>query len=159
MKEIIEELILKHQTISTMESATGGFIAHSITNVEGASEVFSFGAVTYSNQYKVQFGVFQETIDQYSVYSRETAWEMSRAISDYTGSTYGVGITGKLNRADKNNLYGEDNVVYVSVYDSEKNTYWSDEIVVEKGTREENKEEVLESAILLLKRVILEKEA
>ena len=52
MEEIVRILTLRNETISTMESATGGFIANAITNVEGASEVFSFGAVTYSNFYK-----------------------------------------------------------------------------------------------------------
>ena len=32
-------------------------------------------------------------------------------------SDYGVGITGKLNRVDKNNPFGEDNIVFISIYD------------------------------------------
>jgi nicotinamide mononucleotide (NMN) deamidase PncC len=47
MKEIIEILTKNKETISTMESCTGGGIANAITNVEGASEVLKFSAITY----------------------------------------------------------------------------------------------------------------
>ena len=50
MKEIVELLIQRKETISTMESCTGGMVANEITNIPGASDIFSFGAVTYSNQ-------------------------------------------------------------------------------------------------------------
>ena len=59
MKEIIEILKQKNETISTMESCTGGGVANKITNIEGASEVFSFSAVTYSNDFK-----FPETLKE-----------------------------------------------------------------------------------------------
>ncbi len=49
MKEIVNKLISLNKTISTMESCTGGAVSNSITNVDGASEAFKFGAVTYSN--------------------------------------------------------------------------------------------------------------
>ena len=39
LKEIVNKLIEKHMTISTMESCTGGFVVNAITNIEGASEV------------------------------------------------------------------------------------------------------------------------
>ena len=95
-----------------MESCTGGGIANAITNIEGSSEVFKFGAVTYSNEYKIKMGVSSNIIDKYTVYSAETSNEMSKNISNYTNSNYGIGVTGKLNRVDKFNLYGEDNIVY-----------------------------------------------
>lgn len=112
MKEIIEKLTNLNKTISTMESCTGGGIANAITNIEGASEVFKFSAVTYSNEYKIKMGVDKNIIDEYSVYSMETANEMSKNISKFTNSNYGIGITGKLNRVDRFNPYGLDNVVY-----------------------------------------------
>ena len=48
MEEIIQKLTLKKETISVMESCTGGALANALTNVPGSSEVFKFGAVTYS---------------------------------------------------------------------------------------------------------------
>ena len=55
MKEIVEKLIKLNKTISTMESCTGGYVANGITNIPGASSVFMFGAITYSNEYKIQY--------------------------------------------------------------------------------------------------------
>ena len=54
MKEIVEKLIKLNKTISTMESCTGGYVANGITNIPGASSVFMFGAITYSNEYKIK---------------------------------------------------------------------------------------------------------
>ena len=105
MKDLVKLLIEKNKTISTMESCTGGGVANAITNVEGASNVLKFSAVTYSNEFKIKMGVDKSIIDKYSVYSIETANEMSKNISKFTNSDYGIGITGKLNRVDENNLY------------------------------------------------------
>ena len=115
MEEIVKILKSKGYTISTMESCTGGGIVNAITNIEGASDVLKFSAVTYSNEYKIKMGVSKDTIDKYSVYSTEVAKEMSKCISDFTDSTYGIGVTGKLNRIDKNNLNGKDNQVFISI--------------------------------------------
>ena len=57
MNNIIEKLIDKNKTISVMESCTGGKICDSITNITGSSKVFKFGAVTYSDEYKIKLGV------------------------------------------------------------------------------------------------------
>lgn len=143
MEEIVKLLREKNKTISMMESATGGAISNEITNVEGASEVFSFSAVTYSNYYKIKFGVPSEVIEKYSVYSKEVAREMSYAISKYANSDYGVGITGKLNREDPANLYGDNNVVYISIFDKGNNTYKDLTLKVKENTRYKNKLEVL----------------
>lgn len=144
MKELVQKLIEKGITISTMESCTGGGVANAITNIEGASEILKFSAVTYSNEYKIKMGVSSEIIDKYSVYSQETADEMSRNIAKFAGSDIGVGITGKLNRVDVNNPYGEDNVVFISVYDSKNNKYYKNKVEAVLGSRKENKELVIE---------------
>lgn len=156
MEEIIKILTLRKESISTMESATGGYIANAITNVEGASEVFSFGAVTYSNFYKIKFGVDKKLIEKYSVYSMEVAHDMSRAITEYTNSRYGIGVTGKLNRVDRFNLSGKDNVVYISIFDQKKNYYLDRVLEVEDTTREENKKKILLEIVILLKKMLSE---
>ena len=116
MEEIVKLLTKNNETISTMESCTGGAIVNEITNIPGASDVLKYSAITYANEFKVKMGVSKETIDKYTVYSENVANEMSKAISSYADSDYGIGITGKLNRVDKNNPYGKDNIVYISVY-------------------------------------------
>ena len=140
MEKVVRKLIELNKTISTMESCTGGSVVDAITNVEGSSEILKFSAVTYSNEFKIKMGVSSEVIDKYSVYSMETAMEMSKNISLFTNSDYGVGITGKLNRTDKANLYGEDNIIYVSIYIREKNDYCNFSLKATKNSRIENKE-------------------
>ena len=157
IKNLIEKLKENNKTISTMESCTGGGIANAITNIEGASDVIRYSAVTYSNEFKIKMGVDKEVIDKYSVYSGEVADEMSFNISKFTDSNYGVGITGKLNRVDKNNPFGEDNVVFISVYDKDNNKYYKEKIEAVKASRSENKELVINRVIELMLEIILKK--
>lgn len=144
MKEVVQTLIRLGKTISTMESCTGGALASSITDIEGASEILKFSAVTYSNEFKIKMGVDENIINKYSVYSIETANEMSKNISLFTNSDYGVGITGKLNRKDINNLYGNDNTVFISIYDKENNKFYEYSIDVNEASRRENKNIVID---------------
>ena len=130
VKRIVEMLNIKNETISIMESCTGGYLVNEITNVETASNILKFSAVTYSNEYKIKLGVSKETIDKFTVYSKETSKEMAKAISDYTKSDYGIGITGKLNKEDKNNLEGKNNEVFYTIYDKRNNQYYSFNILV-----------------------------
>lgn len=154
MKEVVDLLINKQKTISTMESCTGGALVNAITNIPGASAILKFSAITYSNEYKIKMGVDSRIIDKYTVYSRETATEMSKAISNYTNSNYGVGITGKLSKPDINNPYGEDNLVFISIYDRDHDKYYHKEIKVNKITREENKNIVIKEIINMLINII-----
>lgn len=140
---LVELLTNNNKTISTMESCTGGGVANAITNIEGASEVLKFSAVTYSNEYKIKMGVNPDIIEKYSVYSIETANEMSEKISMFTNSDYGIGITGKLNIADKNNQIGLDNIVYISIYDSLNTKFYNESIKVSMKNRKENKELII----------------
>lgn len=143
MKEVVEILTKKNKTISTMESCTGGGVANAITNIEGASNILKFSAVTYSNEFKIKMGVNASVINKYSVYSIETAQEMAHNIANFAGSDYGVGITGKLNRTDQNNLTGADNMVFISIYDVSNNSYYNHELTVTQSSRKENKEQVI----------------
>ena len=147
LEGIVKILTEQNKTVSTMESCTGGALANAITNIPGASEILKFSAVTYSNEFKIKMGVPKDIIDTYSVYSIETAIEMSKKISEFTNSNYGIGITGKLNRVDPHNLSGANTTVYFSIYNKDKNTNYNDSLKVTKETRKENKEEVIEKII------------
>lgn len=150
MNEIVNKLIEIKKTISTMESCTGGYIVNAITNVPGASDVLKYSAVTYCNDFKIKMGVDEKIIDKYSVYSQEVADEMSLKISRFTSSNYGIGITGKLLKSDKNNSRGNDNEVFISIYCADKNNYIRSSIKVTKDKREDNKNMVLNEVIHLL---------
>ena len=158
LKDIVLKLTEKHMTLAAMESCTGGAFTNSFTNIEGASEVLKYSAVTYSNEYKIKMGVDKDIIDKYSVYSFETADSMSLNISKFTNSDIGIGITGKLNRADIHNNYGEDNVVYISVYLKENNKYSHCKVKVNKETRALNKEMVVKEVVKLLEDILVKYE-
>ena len=154
MKEIIELLTKRKETISTMESCTGGAIVNEITNIPGASEVLKYSAITYANEFKIKMGVSKKTIEEYTVYSEEVAKEMSRVISEYTNSDYGIGVTGKLNRADVNNPYGNDNLVYISIYSKKDNKYYNATTECTHDDRKDNKSLVVTTVVYLLKTIL-----
>ena len=145
MRDVVNLLIEKKMTIATMESCTGGFVASSITDIDGSSSVLKFSAVTYSNEYKIKMGVSKELIDKYSVYSMNVAREMAKKISDFANSDIGVGITGKINRVDENNLFGDDNKIYYAIYDKNSDKYYEYELIAINDTRLNNKKYILEN--------------
>ena len=151
MKEIVEELIKRGKTISTMESCTGGHVVDAITSIEGSSAVLKFSAVTYSNEFKIKMGVSEETIDLYTVYSMETAKAMSKAISEFTNSNYGVGVTGQINRVDPANIVDNSNQIYISVYDRDQEQYYTRTLTALDKPRKDNKDYILEQVEDIIK--------
>ncbi len=147
MQKLVERLIKEKKKIATMESCTGGGVADAITSIENASEIIGFSAVTYSNDAKKMMGVSADVIDEFSVYSRECADEMSYNIALRADSNIGVGVTGKLNRVDVNNAFGEDNVVFISVYDRDNNKFYNSKVEAVLGSRIENKKLVINKVI------------
>ena len=149
-KEIIHILQKQRKTIATMESCTGGGVVNAITNLKGACEILRFSAVTYSNEFKIKMGVPKEVIDRYTVYSMETAKEMSRAITTFAESDFGVGVTGKLKVEDPNNPGGDDETVYICLYDKEHEKFYQETIKVTEDNRPRNKEQVIHTIIKML---------
>ena len=153
MKEIVEILKEKNETISTMESCTGGFIVNAITNIEGASNVLKYSAVTYSNEFKIKMGVPKEVIDEFTVYSTQTSKAMAKAISDFTDSTYGIGVTGQLNVQDMNNIVDNSNMIYVCIYNRKTDEYQT--ITLEAlETRIDSKQRICNTIIRVLRDII-----
>lgn len=157
IKELVENLIKKKETISTMESCTGGGVANAITNIPGASEVLKYCAITYSNDAKIKMGVDKDIIEKYSVYSMETAIAMSKAISNFFNADYGVGITGKLKKTDTANLSGEDDAVYISIFNKKTDKCFTSSIKVSFDTREQNKEQIIDKICEMFKNNIFVK--
>ncbi len=98
--EKLEEVVMKmfverDATLSLAESCTGGLIAARLTDVAGSSRYFLEGAVTYSNEAKIQrLAVARETIEKNGAVSSETAEEMAAGIRKVSGSTHSVSVTG-----------------------------------------------------------------
>lgn len=140
MEKIIEILKNKNQTISCMESCTGGMLASQITNIDGSSNVFNLGLVTYSNNWKEYFGVNKKTIETYTVYSIEVAKEMAKSVSIFAKSDWGIGITGQLGKKDLKNNSNKLNTVYFAIYDKNNNKYF-DFVIEPKGEKKLQKKQ------------------
>ena len=92
---LVAKLSERSLTIACAESCTGGLIAKRITDVSGASRVFSGGCVTYNNEAKMTLlGVSKETLEKFSAVSAETAIEMARGVRRALSSDIGVSSTG-----------------------------------------------------------------
>jgi PncC family amidohydrolase len=92
---VVKVLKTKGYTVSIAESCTGGLAAANITNVPGASEVFSLSMVTYSDDSKIKLlKVPGETIKDQGPVSKETAIAMAEGIRKIAETTLGLSITG-----------------------------------------------------------------
>jgi nicotinamide-nucleotide amidase len=88
-------LTRKQKTLALAESCTGGFIAHQITNVPGASEIFLGGIVAYSNDVKRQFlGVRVATLKKHGAVSEAVAREMAVGARKKFGADFAIAVTG-----------------------------------------------------------------
>ena len=113
--QIINSLIDRQITISTMESCTSGMIASMITDTSGASAVFPGGFVTYLNETKVFAGVDEKIIKEYGVYSGECAKAMAETVREKLNTDIGIGITGTTGNLDPNNADSVQGQAFFSI--------------------------------------------
>jgi len=93
--QIIRRLTRRKQTLAVAESCTGGYIAHRLTNVPGASVVFLAGLVTYSNEAKRKFlKVSARSLKQHGAVSEVVAREMAEGARRACGADYALSVTG-----------------------------------------------------------------
>ena len=94
-RELVNKLTKKRYTISTAESCTGGLLSGTIVNVDGASEVFHSGFVTYANEAKERWlSVRHDTLEEHGAVSRQTAEEMALGCAHAAGADMGLSTTG-----------------------------------------------------------------
>ena len=95
MKSLLKLLIKKRLKISVVESCTGGLLASTITSISGASKVFNFGLVTYSNQAKIKALKLNKIIlKKYGAVSPECCLAMVNNLSKISKANINVSITG-----------------------------------------------------------------
>ena len=102
---VIDLLKEKDLKLSLAESLTGGMIAQRIVNVSGASEVFGYGFVTYSNKAKHKcLGVKKRTLKEQGAVSAKCARKWQRCLqsirSRYQYFRDGSGRTGRRNKGN-----------------------------------------------------------
>jgi PncC family amidohydrolase len=119
-KSVVKYMIANKLTLCTAESCTGGMIAQTVTDVPGASGMFPGGVCSYSEEIKKKvLGVSENTLDKFTVYSEETASEMSKGALRLFGADVAVAVTG-LAGPDGGTEEKPVGTVYVSVRSSEK---------------------------------------
>lgn len=108
-------LVEKQLSITTMESATSGQVASLITDTEGASAILKGAFITYSNEAKIMQGVPKQLIEQYGVYSEETAKAMAMCCRNAYDAKIGIGITGTMGNIDPANEDSVPGQVYFAI--------------------------------------------
>tara|TARA_Y100000816_G_C25934065_1_gene487140 strand:+ start:174 stop:641 length:468 start_codon:yes stop_codon:yes gene_type:complete len=94
-KKIVSLLKRKKLKLAIAESCTGGMLSSAITSVSGASEVFSMGLVTYSNQAKIGIlKVPEKIIKNNGAVSVQCCLSMLNNLSKISKSKICVSITG-----------------------------------------------------------------
>jgi len=138
------------QTLATMESATGGLLASTITDEDGSSSIFKGGYVPYTAAMKMSLGVSADLIEKHGVISSEVACDMARAARDNLGADYGIGVTGI---ADADELEGKPpGTIHIAVHDGRHCQPIS--YTFFQG-REATKRRAVTTALLLLRRALL----
>lgn len=92
---LVARLVRAGITVATAESCTGGMLAARLTDPAGASAVYVWGAVTYSNAAKTSvLGVGRATLDAHGAVSEAVAAEMAEGALARSGATLAVAVTG-----------------------------------------------------------------
>jgi nicotinamide-nucleotide amidase len=96
LQQIVGKILLEQKKqFGTAESCTGGYVAHLMTSVPGASAYFPGTLVTYSYEMKTKLlGVKPETLTQFGAVSEETVREMALGALDALGADVTVAISG-----------------------------------------------------------------
>lgn len=93
--QVLRLLAVRKRTLALAESCTGGYIAHRLTNVPGASAVLMGGVVSYSNASKRKFlGVRAKTLAIHGAVSEAVAREMAQGARKRFGAEFAVAVTG-----------------------------------------------------------------
>lgn len=142
----IKDLLQRQkQTLSVVESMTGGTIASKIVLTKGISEVFKGGLISYQDDIKTHvLGVDDSLIKTYGVASKEVSKDMALKGNALFKSSVCVSVTG---------FAETHNIAYISIATSlETVTY---DIRFETLNRVEAIEFVTEKALEYLKEVLL----
>jgi nicotinamide-nucleotide amidase len=85
----------KNKTMSTAESCTGGYIAHLITAIDGASSNYKGTVVSYDNEMKTQIlKVSPETLRSVGAVSEDVVKEMVEGALIVMNTDYAVAVSG-----------------------------------------------------------------
>ncbi len=94
-KRLGQKLLAQNKTVTTVESCTGGGIASAITDIEGSSQWFQQGFVTYSNEAKqAAVKVSAKTLKDYGAVSKQTVEEMAVGALGIANADIAISVSG-----------------------------------------------------------------
>ena len=95
LDKLSKKLKEKKLRLATAESATGGLIAHILTNISGSSDYFDRGIISYSNKAKIELlDVSREDLAKYGAVSEIIARQMADGARKKSGVDIAVSTTG-----------------------------------------------------------------
>jgi len=95
IKKISDKLIERKFRMSVAESCTGGYIAHAVTNLPGASKFFDLSVVSYSEEAKKSvLGVSASLVRKHGTVSEEAAIAMAKGVRRISGADVALAVTG-----------------------------------------------------------------
>lgn len=115
VKDILNKMSTKNMSLATAESCTGGYLAHILTSIPGASDIYKGGVVVYTGIAKTKLLKIDKTIiDSFGEVSKEVATEMAKNTSLCLNTSFALATTGYAGPTggDDNNPCG---TVYIAV--------------------------------------------
>lgn len=92
---LVGELTAAGKSVATAESCTGGWIAKSLTDINGSSRCFGYGIVSYSNAAKESMlDVGHQTLLEHGAVSEAVVGEMAISVLHLSGAEYAVAVSG-----------------------------------------------------------------
>lgn len=165
LAKLLDCLRQRGQTVTTVESCTGGLLAGRITDIPGSSDVFRQGFVTYCDEAKRRLvNVRRDTLERYTAVSEQTAGEMAAGGAAQAGAQACLSVTGYAGSAmedgkaqadsseEPDDSPEETGLVYIGCY------YLGNVRVRElhlKGSRRQIREQAVDAALRLLEGCLL----
>ena len=96
IEEAVSRLLRSgNKTVATAESCTGGYIAHLLTFIAGASDIYNGSVVSYAYEAKEDLlHVKRSTLDQWGAVSEQTVKEMTEGILKTMKTDYAIATSG-----------------------------------------------------------------
>lgn len=133
-------LTQQNKTLATAESCTGGKIAQIITSVPGSSAYFKGSIVSYAKEVKINIlNISPETIEKYSVVSKEVVEEMALSVQKIMKTDYVISVTGNAGPT-KDETHEEIGTIFIGLATPEK-------VIVEKYNFGQPREKVIDRAV------------
>ncbi|GAC1421187.1 MAG: CinA family nicotinamide mononucleotide deamidase-related protein [Flavisolibacter sp.] len=156
IEEAVSKLLRERKkTLATAESCTGGFIAHLITSKRGSSEFYKGSIISYAYEAKENLlGVREETLKRFGAVSEQTVTEMLAGVLQQLKTDYGIATSGIMG-PDGGTPDKPVGMVWIAVGNKSNVKAFKYQF---RFDRERNIEQTAQTALVLLRRFILDPE-